>query len=260
MPLTDRLNRDSVLRGLGYAKQRGAKVINLSQAAPIFREDDDHPECRRGIHLVPASKFQTGIKTFAKEWQTTVTDAGDGLVIVAMVDCPSLNAEEPGLFTWPAVTRPRPEIGLSFVDPKLLTVTAVDSWDDLIGAPGASNSRPAECTSIGDQTIQIAAPGTRWRILDTQRDVDPTQLDTGTTDCPPPVGKEPSTTCPTGCNGTSLAAPMVAGAGILVLANNPTLTPLDVKARLLDNAALDDNLGGSVEGQRLLDVAAAVGP
>jgi Subtilase family/Domain of unknown function (DUF4382) len=255
LPVGDRLKRDSVVRGLRYARQNSAQIINLSQGNAILRADVDvFPECN-AVHEVPASKFKAGVVGLAKEWATNVASAGDGLVIVAMPNCAGLNADQDGVFVWPAFTRPRPELGVSFADPGMLAVTSVDP-----SQTGAGNTPIlAGCVSLGPDTVQIGAPGTNFHILDVQP-YPPQGMSSGTTDCPPSPGHTRPPSCPNFCNGTSLAAPMVAGAGILVLANSPSLTPLDVKGRLLDNATLDVAVGNSIEGSRLLNVSAAVGP
>ncbi|MBW2460936.1 MAG: S8 family serine peptidase, partial [Deltaproteobacteria bacterium] len=62
------------------------------------------------------------------------------------------------------------------------------------------------------------------------------------------------------CLGNSFAAPVVAGAAALVLANTPTLTAAEVRTRILDNAEELPRLEYGVNRGRVLDVAAAVGP
>ena len=58
-------------------------------------------------------------------------------------------------------------------------------------------------------------------------------------------------------SGTSLAAPMVAGAAALMLQQEPFLTPSDVKARLMITAAKDDHLPFE-SGAGYLDIGAAL--
>jgi serine protease AprX len=58
-------------------------------------------------------------------------------------------------------------------------------------------------------------------------------------------------------SGTSLAAPMVAGAAALMLQADPTLRPSDIKARLMTSATHDDRLPFET-GAGYLDVAAAL--
>jgi subtilisin family serine protease len=185
-----------------------------------------------------------------------VTSAGDGLVIVAVSNCVAQDNDGPGRFFWPGFTTARPDLGVTFVDPTIVTVVNVDTADD----SGQPLINPRPFGSFGVASALIAAPGSRWRGLDVQRNPNPSDLDTATTDCPVPQGfVKPAGVV--ACTGTSFAAPVVSGAGILVFANNPTLAPSQVKARLLDNANTGDaNLPTAVQGGRLLDVAAAVGP
>jgi subtilisin family serine protease len=250
LPVTDLLKRDSVVDALHYAKAKKAQIINLSTSAPLFRQDaDTYPDCQ-GIHELSATKFKEGVQALAKEWQTEVADAGDGLVTLGLTDCAGFKEDEPGLFDYPNFTAPRPDAGVSYTDPALISVTGVDATQS-----GSLGPPVAACLPVGGQSVLIGAPGTAFTILDAQP-YPPVGLNTATTDC---AGDQPAT-CPIACSGTSLAAPEVAGAGILVLANNPALTPLDVKARLLDTATNDLGVNTEIQGNRLLDVAAAVGP
>jgi len=58
-------------------------------------------------------------------------------------------------------------------------------------------------------------------------------------------------------SGTSMAAPMVAGAAALMLQKEPTLTPATIKARLMKSAVKDDRLVFET-GAGMLDVYAAL--
>jgi len=58
-------------------------------------------------------------------------------------------------------------------------------------------------------------------------------------------------------SGTSMAAPMVAGAAVLMLQKDPTLTPATVKARLMKSAVKDNRLVFET-GAGILDVYGAV--
>ena len=58
-------------------------------------------------------------------------------------------------------------------------------------------------------------------------------------------------------SGTSMAAPLVAGAAALMLQQDPSLTPADVKARLMIAAAKDDYLPFET-GAGYLDIGAAL--
>lgn len=70
--------------------------------------------------------------------------------------------------------------------------------------------------------------------------------------------------CKTGGNwtameGTSMAAPHVAGACALMLQEHPRLTPADVKRALMDTAKPLPNETGISQGRGLLDIPAALG-
>jgi subtilisin family serine protease len=59
-------------------------------------------------------------------------------------------------------------------------------------------------------------------------------------------------------SGTSMASPVVAGATALMLENNPSLNPLQVK-QLLKDTAIDLGLEENAQGAGLVDVFAAIG-
>ena len=62
--------------------------------------------------------------------------------------------------------------------------------------------------------------------------------------------------------GRTLPSGVASEAGVLILlaANHPTLTAAELRARILDNAAMGRFFGGRIDRDRFLDVAAAVGP
>jgi subtilisin family serine protease len=166
-----------------------------------------------------------------------------------MNDCGE-NDDDNGVFFYPGgFTRARPDIGTTYSDPTMISVASVDTWNAVtqkpLLIPGLSAS-----SSRGAQTVLMAAPGSYWRVDDIQP-YPPAGLNSSTHDCGKPLER---------CSGTSLAAPIVGGAAVLVLANNPTLDAAALKARLLSTATVDQLLAGAVEGQRLLNIQAAVGP
>jgi subtilisin family serine protease len=100
-------------------------------------------------------------------------------------------------------------------------------------AATASNDKKAPFSNYGSTTVDIAAPGVG--ILSTVRNDGYAKF-----------------------QGTSMAAPHVAGAAALLLAKNSTLSPVDIKNVLTSTAKHPSNLDRTVPGGRL-DVAAALG-
>lgn len=250
-PIPDRLTRDSMLRALVYVHNNGAKVVNLSLGSSITREDAEIGGCEsRGVHYVPTLKFAPGLAALEAEWSTLLGPLQDKAVLsLAMNDCGEDNDRD-GNFFYPAFTTPRPDLGLSFVHATMITVASATTWDDFnsqpITFPGVSSF-----SSFGEKTVLIAAPGDNLRVLNAQT-YPPTGINNAVTDC----GNGPVKRC----QGTSFAAPVVAGAAALVAANNVGLNAVDIKKRILDNATIDVALQNQVENQRLLRIDSAVGP
>jgi hypothetical protein len=115
----------------------------------------------------------------------------------------------------------------------------------LIVGAAASTTSNASYSGYGS-SVEIWAPG-NWEVTSFSAD-QPSELGS-----------------PFGIQGTSFAAPTVAGVAAMVLADTPTLrgNPAEIRNRLLTTAAntVDVNVGGLKESNRpLVDATAAVGP
>jgi hypothetical protein len=266
--VSDRLGRDGVVRGIAFAQEHSADVINLSAGSVIYREDADDPSCSRGLHLVPQAKFGSGIAGLAAEWTAMVLPtAANSVLVVAVNDC-SGPVDGDGIFYWPgSFVQPHPDLEISFAHETMITVGDVDTWNPIamqpMGIPSLDGTtNMGTCPGSGACSLLIAAPGDRWRMLNASTDPysSRTTLSTDVTSCPGTVGPI--------CAGTSLAAPLVSGAAALVKANNMGLNAAAIKGRILDNAQDDLGLANVVQQRaaatqpsgRLLDIAAAVGP
>lgn len=254
-PVTDRIRRDSVIRGLVYAHENGAQVINMSLGTFIVRESVIGDCDQRGVQGVPADKFTVGIQKLAAEWEMRLGSLQRrAVLVIASPNCGSLNLESPDNYFYPGgYVRPRPDLGVGFVHQTMVTVTTATVWDEFNGRL-FSFPMPSTITPRGPRDILMAAPGDNWRVLDAQNwsDLGRVGISTGTTMCTGGRIRR--------CQGASLAAPLVAGTAALVLANNGMLTAVEVRQRLLDNAQMNRNFTNTVENARFLDVAAAVGP
>jgi len=145
-------------------------------------------------------------------------------------------------------------------DTTMVSVGAATNVNEFNGQVG-SFPNPTGFTPKSPNKVLIAAPGENWRIRSAQA-YPAAGLSSGVVDCtlPPYVMPGQVGNAITRCTGTSFAAPVVAGAAVLVLANNPAFSPAGIKARLLDAAAAQTSLENIVQGSRFLDIAAAVGP
>lgn len=272
-----RLLRDGHVRGIEYALQTRATVVNSSIGSLIVREDVEGDFCTvsvgggvegvRGIRFVPAEKYDEGLQALETEWETMIGPLRDRAILtVAIPNCRASPFDEPniddeGFFFWPgSFAGPRPEHGLDFVHATMIGVT--NSLHHRLTAPmfggGDVLSEPAmhPDTLRSRDTAHIAAPGTGWRLPLARTESDWPSVGVGSdyTDCGNP-GDEFRF-----CEGTSLAAPGVAGAVALVSAEFPSLTPLEVRDRILSRAARAPAFAGKVEEERLLDIAAALAP
>ena len=100
-------------------------------------------------------------------------------------------------------------------------------------------------SNFGTTTVHVAAPGVGILSLSPLSDCHPSRGDCD------PSGYQYH-------DGTSLASPLVAGTAALLLANDPTLTSQELKARILDSADVIPSLANtSVTGGRL-NVASAL--
>ena len=109
-------------------------------------------------------------------------------------------------------------------------------------AATGGNDQLADFSNYGAKTVDIAAPGVD--ILSTW----PTSMRTSTNERP---GYD-------WLSGTSMATPEVAGAAALVLSHDLTLTPWQVRAKLMAGADRVDGLKGKVTSGGRLDVYGAM--
>ena len=109
-------------------------------------------------------------------------------------------------------------------------------------AATGGNDQLADFSNYGANTVDIAAPGVD--ILSTW----PTGMRTSTNERP---GYD-------WLSGTSMATPEVAGAAALVLSHDSTLTPWQVRAKLMAGADRVDGLKGKVTSGGRLDVYGAI--
>ena len=234
--INDRMKRDSFVRAARYVHQMGARVVNTSLGTAMFREDALVPgDCRRGLQGIRKDKFKPGIEGLSREWNEML-DRSKTVLTVALNDCAE-NDDSDGTFFYPGgFVRARPDIGVASADVTMISVTSADAWDSFNNKPKTFPSLNGYA-SFGNQTALIAAPGSFWRMNDIQA-YPPVGLNTKTTDC---GGKQR-------CSGTSLAAPVVAGAAILTAVNNTQLSAIGIKSRILDNATDAVSLLNVVQG------------
>jgi subtilisin family serine protease len=180
-------------------------------------------------------------------------DRNAAIIAVALGNCHNLNVDVPGeIYAFPVVMGAiRPDLGYDEpAQPTMIGVAGIETWNDVMGEAWMFPPR-ASVSSRGRATGHIAAPAAGWRILTVGPAV-PAGLVDDTTDCGD--GPYPA------CAGTSFATPQVAGTAALVLAHEPLLDARTVRSRILDAAWTGDlAFVGVVEGDRVLDVAAAVG-
>lgn len=275
-----RLRRDDHVRGVHYALTNGAQVINSSVGSLIFREDVDYLDIctledgsQRGIRFVPTDKYDLGLQALEEEWETIIGPYQDRAVLtVAVGNCGGVspafeeytNVDSEGHYFWPGgYTVERPEHGLSYVHRTMISVTNSVHHSllpaELGGGVPTSEPAPHPDTVNSTNTVLIAAPGTGWRVP-LAREYPVTGIGTDYTDCD-------NTADYRYCEGTSLAAPMVAGAVALLIAEYPGMTPEEWRGLILDRASrpVSDISGELIFGRkaeegRLLDISAAILP
>ncbi len=132
-----------------------------------------------------------------------------------------------------------PSFPAAFTDiDNMISVAATDSDDEI-----------AEFSNFGTRSVHIAAPGVK--ILSTTVGNNYDDVVARFTD---PTGKVEVIDW----DGTSMAAPIVAGAAALIWAQEPNLTYRQVKARLLTSVRKVPGLKGTVLTGGVLDVEAAL--
>jgi len=187
------------------------RVINLSLGRPVYESYTQDPLCQ----------------AVEQAWQ-----AGIVVVVAAGNDGRDNSANTYGYGT----------IGAPGNDPYVITVGAMNT----LGQPYRTNDVPASYSSKGptmfDHVVKpdIVAPGNQIISLYQPaftlnqaypgNEVNATLLQYG----PPPPGNKSGTYFI--LSGTSMATPMVTGAVALMLEQNPSLTPDQVKARLMKTA------------------------
>jgi serine protease AprX len=209
-----------------HRKSYAIRVLNLSLGHPVYESYVTDPLCRAARAAVAA-----------------------GLVVVAAAGNDGRIGSGYGTIVSPAN------------DPSVIAVGAMDdnntaAREDDVLAPYSSRG-----PTLIDQIVKpdLVAPGTRivsLRATGSVIDVDHHDL---------VLHLSEYRTVPDGdrdgdylsLSGTSLAAPMVSGAAALLLQQDPTLTPADIKTRLMESA---EHTGGLPfeTGAGYLDVEAAL--
>ncbi len=265
--------RDDLVHGLHYVHANGAQVAGVNSGAPAYRADVAAPTltgCSAGQQGVPKDKFNSSTQKVADEWQAQLGAFRAKVVLVLPMDNCGDDKDRDGVFLYPAgFVRPRPDLGVSFFDRTMVTVTGVDVFTP-VGAqvvpwapaplPLAKLASFGACQNGAACTAEIAAPSSVWHL----NAPDPNSWPNFPTNF-----TNAATTCGNsfasgGCFGVSYAAPLVAGTAILILSNEPLLGALNVKNRILDSATEDPALAAFVEhnanakGGRLLNVRATL--
>jgi subtilisin family serine protease len=222
------------------------------------------------VESVTKDKFKSGVQGLADEWQKQLASLRSNVLLaVAMHNCiQDENDDADGIFFYPGgLVVARGGLGVSYTpDATMITVTSVDAWDTLTqtapNLPALSQSASFGTCEDGSGnpiscTVKMAAPGSFWRLNDAQTYLPnpPTTLGMAVTACGGGTKR---------CEGTSFAAPLVAAAAVLTLANHPNFSAADLTKQLLDTARDDLLLARKVErrqggtGGRLLNIQAAV--
>lgn len=140
-------------------------------------------------------------------------------------------------------------------NPKRRTFPASFDLDNIISV-AASNwqGKMADFTHFGAKTVHLAAPGAQsFSTIPSDRSAEDYPGSSKYEDSfeIAILGKMP-------WNGTSMAAPQVAGAAALVLSQNPDWSYAQVKKRLLDSARPEPTFSGKSVTGGVLDVSAAL--
>lgn len=219
-----------VVRAIDWvlAHRRGfnIRVVNLSLGHPVFESYATDPLCRAAKAAVDA-----GIVVVAAAGNSGRVGSGFGTI------------DSPG------------------DEPSVVTVGAMDTnrtvaRDDDVLAPYSSKgptlidavAKP-DLVAPGSFIVSLRAPGS---MIDTLHHEVVLRRGDYRTDGDPTADGDYLA-----LSGTSLAAPMVSGAAALLLQNDPSLRPSDVKARLMESATKDGHLPFET-GAGYLDVAAAL--
>ncbi|MDR1564634.1 MAG: S8 family serine peptidase [Oscillospiraceae bacterium] len=117
---------------------------------------------------------------------------------------------------------------------------AVENIANMITVGGTNSSTGANQYNYSPNLVDIAAPATNIKTIHPFM----TTMGYNKGECI--------------ADGTSFAAPMVAGTAALMLAVNPDLTAIQLKELLLSNATVKPQLAAYISGGRFLNVEAAV--
>lgn len=131
-----------------------------------------------------------------------------------------------------------PQYPANYNLPNLISVAATNSSDAL-----------TSFSNFGVNTVHLAAPG--LNILSTFPTYRTSHMD------------NPRRTLATGyesISGTSMATPMVTGVAALLLSHEPSLTPPQLRQRLLDSADVKSGTLSRINGARRLNAARALNP
>jgi len=220
-----------IIKGIDWVVKNAAtyniRVLNLSLGHPVYESYRTDPLCR-----AVAAAVRKGIVV-------VVAAGNDGAVGTGF-----------GTITSPGNS------------PSAITVGAVDDQNTVPAADDSLAWYSSRGPALVDFVVKpdLVAPGT-WIVsaravaswLDTQHHELTLQVGDYKND---PVHATQDGTYYT-LSGTSMAAPMVAGAAALMLEKDPTLSPATVKARLMKSAVKDDRLVFET-GAGALDVYGAV--
>jgi len=262
--------RDGVTRGIHYALENQAHVINVSLGSVFAKQDSQSEVNHEGAcdqyvdNSVPSDKWDETVSRVRAEWVDAMLDV-DTTAAVITVAVPNCGVDMDGygtglfneIFAWPAVFGAnRTDLGQPEpVVPTMIGVGNAEVWNDFTNE---ERFFPIICSRYcpsGIHTVQITAPGRAWRLL-APRPEGFEGLYDGFTYCK-------SENYPR-CDGSSLAAPQVAATAAMVFSYSNEfslgLTPLQVKQRILDNHNPDYvvTLEGLVEDGRFLDVHSAI--
>jgi serine protease AprX len=209
-----------------HQRARSIRVLNLSLGHPVFESYQTDPLCRAVERAVTA-----------------------GIVVVVSAGNDGRLGTGFGTITSPGN------------DPAVITVGAMDDNRTVAREDDVLAPYSAKGPTLVDYVVKpdLVAPGS---FLVSLR-ADGSWIDTAHHELVLRVGDYESTAVPDRdgdyltLSGTSLAAPMVAGAAALMIQKDPTLRVSDVKARLMATAT-KDNLLPFEDGAGYLDVAAAL--